>query len=140
MLIKNDNKELLKEAKKLIKKSADVLADYDLKEKTLSLKFFKWNEFTPFEELNMSIEIDNYSGNFNHIRILESAKNIVFDYTLKNFYFIEPYKKNLTGITLESGEIGFLSTILFRNKSGNKFIRYDKICFDGFDNVRNIIY
>lgn len=140
MLIKNDNKELLQKAKKLIKKSADVLADYDLKKKTLSLKFFKWNEFTSFEELNMSIEIDNYSGDFNHIRILESAKNVVFDYTLKNFYFIEPYKKNLKCFTLESGEPGFLSTVIFRNKNGKKFIRYDKICYDGFDNTGNIIY
>lgn len=140
MLIKNDNKELLQEAKKLVSKSFDVLADYNLKGQTLTLKFFDGEEFLPFREIAMPITISYYSDKFSHIRISESAKNAVFDYILKDFYFIEPYKKNLEGFTLRSGEPGFLSTVIFRNKSGKKFTRYDKICFDGFDNVGNIIY
>lgn len=140
MLVKNDNKELLQEAKKLISKSDDILADYNLQESTLSLKFFKWEEFTPFREITMPITISYYDSKFNHIKILTSASNAVFDYILKDFYFVEPYKENLRGLTLESGEPGFLSTIIFRNKNGKKFIRYDKICYDGFDNTGNIIY
>lgn len=141
MLIRNNNKELLQKAKKLRNKASEIVADYDLKEGilTLTLKFFKNLDTSAFEKISMEIEF-YHLWDFSHIIILEDARNVIFDYILKDFYFMEPYKKNLSGLTLENGEPGFLSTVIFRNKSGKKFARYDKICFDGFDNVGNIIY
>lgn len=139
MLIRNNNKELLQKAKKLRNKASEVMADYNLRTGILTLKFFKNLETSALEEIAMKIELYHLWG-FNHIVIFEDARNVVFDYILKDFYFMEPYKENLSGLTLENGNPGFLSTVIFKNKSGKKIIRYDKICFNGFDNIGNIIY
>lgn len=139
MLIRNNNKELLQKAKKLRNKASEIMADYDLRTGVLTLKFFKNLDTSAFEKISMKIEFYHLWG-FNHIVILEDARNVIFDYVLKDFYFMEPYKENLSGLTLENGNLGFLSTVIFKNKSGKKIIRYDKICFDGFDNIGNIIY